>query len=196
MRLFAQTLPRDVKKWFKGLAAGHIVDLATFHRLFINRWEIKKRPLQILFEYENISRAPNESVQDYCTRFNSIYNAIPANIEPPPDLALIKFPYRFDTDMSYQLRERNPPTLEQMQSDAISVEANLLAKRARMRNERRVTIKEEPSTSDVKIDTLAKSLEKLVDRLEIMEGNLQWYNQQKGTQIRNPNFGRIPIPRL
>jgi len=46
-----------------------------------------------------------------------------------------------------------------MQSDTVSVEANLLAKRARMRNERSITIKEEPSNLDVKIDTLAKSLE-------------------------------------
>lgn len=79
-----------------------------------------------------------------------------------------------------------------MQKDAVGVEANLLAKRARMRNERRVTIKEEPSTSDVKIDTLAKSLEKLVDRLEIMERKPQWDNQQQGPQIRNPNFRKNP----
>jgi len=112
MRLFSQTLVGDVKKWFKYLPIGHIVDLNVFHRLFINRRERKKNPLQILSEYENIKRAPNESVQDYCTRFNNIYNAIPANIKPPLDLALIKFPDGFDTDMSYQLREINPPTLE------------------------------------------------------------------------------------
>ena len=75
-----------------------------------------------------------------------------------------------------------------MRSDVVSVEANLLAKRARMRNERKVTIKEEPSTLDVNLDTLPKSLEKLVDRLEIMEIKPQWDNQQQGPQIRNPNF--------
>ena len=99
MRLFAQTLTGDVKKWFKALPANHIADLAFFHRLFIDRWERKKNPLQILLEYDNIRRYPNESVQDYCTRFNSIYNAIPANLKPPPDLALIKFPNGFDIDM-------------------------------------------------------------------------------------------------
>jgi hypothetical protein len=34
-----------------------------------------------------------------------------------------------------------------MQKSTVSVEENLLARRARQRNERRVTIKEEPSTS-------------------------------------------------
>ena len=93
--------------------------------------------------------------------------------------------------MSYQLRERNPPTLEQKQRDVVSVEANFFAKRARMRNEKRVTIKEQPATSDVKINSLAKSLEKLMDKLENMERKPQWENQQ-GPQIRNPNFRKNP----
>ena len=191
MRLFAQTLAGDFKKWFKGLPANHITDLAVFHRLFINRWERNKNPLQILSEYENIRRAQNESVKDYFTRFNSIYNAIPANIKPPPDLALINFSDGFNTDMSYQLRERNPETLGQMKSNVVSVETNLLAKRDRMRNEKRVTIKEEPSTSEGKIDSLAKSVERIMDRLENMERKSQWENQQ-GSQIRKPNFRKNP----
>jgi len=101
-------LTGDVKKWFKAFPANHIVDLANFQRLFIDRWEKKKNPLQILLEYENIKRGPNETVQDYSTRFINIYNAILVNLIPPPDLALIKFPDGFDTDMTYQLRERNP----------------------------------------------------------------------------------------
>jgi hypothetical protein len=55
-------------------------------------------------------------------------------------LALIKFPDGFDVDMSYQLREGNSTTLEDMQKITISVEANLLAKRAQQRTERRVMI--------------------------------------------------------
>ena len=81
-------------------------------------------------------------------------------IKPPQGLELIKFPDGFDADMSYQLRERNSSTLEDMQKSAISVEANLLAKRARQRSERRVTIKEEPSTSttDSRLDSLIVTL--------------------------------------
>ena len=79
-----------------------------------------------------------------------------------------------------------------MQSNAVSAEANLLAKRARMRNERRVTIKEDPSTSDIKIDSLEKSMERIMDRLENMERKPLWDNQQQGPQIRNPNFRKNP----
>lgn len=62
MRLFSQTLVGDVGKRFKGLPANNIVDFVSFHKLFIDRWERKKKPLQILSEYKNIRRAPNESV--------------------------------------------------------------------------------------------------------------------------------------
>jgi hypothetical protein len=168
-------------------------DIASFHQSFLNRWEVKKNPLQILSEYESIKRNQGESVQDYCTRFNNIYNAIPTNIKPPQGLALIKFPDGFDADMSYQLRERNPATLEEMQKCVVSVEANLLAKRARQRTERRVTIKEEPSTStvDAKIDSLVRTMERMMEILEITDRNPPRENQP-GPQIRNPNFRRNP----
>jgi hypothetical protein len=193
MRLFAQSLMGDVKKWYKGLRAASVLDLTAFQRSFLDRWEVKKNPLQILSEYENIRRNQGETVQDYCTHFNNLYNAIPADIKPPQGLALIKFPDGFDADMSYQLRERNSTTLEDMQKSAISVEANLLAKRARQRTERRVTIKEEPSTStsDSKLDSLAREMERMMERLTVSERNPPRENPP-APQIWNPNFRRNP----
>jgi hypothetical protein len=154
---------------------------------------VKKDPIQILSEYENIKRSQGESVQDYCTRFNNLYNAIPADIKPPPGLVLIKFSDGFDADMSYQLRERDAATLEDMQKCGISVEANLLARRARQRNERRVTIREEPSTSnnDYKMDTVVKSLALLLERSNISDRNPP-RDDTPAPQIRNPNFRRNP----
>ena len=131
MRLFAQNLIGDVKKWFKALPVASIVDIVSFHHSFLNRWEVKNNPLQILSEYESIKRNQGESGQDYCTRFNNIYNAIPTNIKPPQGLSFIKFPNGFDADMSDQLRERNTATLEDTQKCVVSVEANLLARIAR-----------------------------------------------------------------
>jgi ribonuclease HI len=193
MRLFAQSLTGEVKKWFKALPAASIADLAAFQRSFLDRWGVKKNPLQILSEYENIKRNQGEAVQDYCTRFNNLYNAIPADIKPPPGLALIKFPDGFDADMSYQLRERDAATLEDMQKCAISVEANLLAKRARQRNERRVTIREEPSTSiaESKLDSLSRNVEFMMEKLSLSDRNPPRDNAPV-PQIRNPNFRRNP----
>lgn len=137
MRIFSQTLTGDVRTWFRYLPPNSIYSLDVFYQQFLNRWEKKKNHLQILSEYENLKRGPNETVQNYCTRFNNVYNAIPLDLRPPPSLALIKFPDGFDTDLAFQLRVRNSPTLEDMKIVVISVEANLLSKRARVRNERR-----------------------------------------------------------
>jgi hypothetical protein len=184
-------LTGDVKKWYKGLRATSVLDLTTFQRSFLDRWEVNKKSLQILSEYENIRRNQGESVQDYCTHFNNLYNAIPPKIKPPQGLALIKFPDGFDVDMSYQLSERNSTTLEDMHKSTISVEANLLAKRARQRSERRVTIKEEPSTStsDSKLDSLARAMERMMERLTVSERNPPRENPL-APQVRNPNFRR------
>jgi hypothetical protein len=69
----------------------------------------------------------------------------------------------------------------------------ILARRARQRTERRVTIKEEPSTStsDAKIDSLVRTMERMMERLEITDRNPPRENQP-GPQIRNPNFRRNP----
>ena len=113
-------------------------------------------------EFDALKISPAESVQDYCTRYKSVYNSIPTTLKPTPYSVLLKFPDGFDTDMAYQLRERDAQTLEQMQLDDVSVEINILARKARLRNERRVTIKEESSNSDVKLDLFAKNLERVV----------------------------------
>ena len=115
---------------------------------------MKKNPLQVLSDYKNLHRNTGESVQAYCTRFNSVYNALSPDLKPPQGSALNKFPEGFDPKMAYHLRERDPTSLEDMQKGALAVEVNLMEKRARMKNEKRVSFREEstPSTSSSKID--------------------------------------------
>ena len=92
MRIFAQSLGGEVKKWFKGLPPNSINDLPSLHHTFINKWEVKSNPLQILAEYKNLKINQGESVQDYSTRFNIVYNALPPHMKPPEGIALAKYP--------------------------------------------------------------------------------------------------------
>ena len=147
MRLFVQTFGGEVRKWFRALQSRSISTLAELQRQFLDRWEIKKYPLQITFEYTKIKRNPRESVQDYIIIFNVVYNAIPDDLRPSKKSALLKFPDGFDPEMAYSLRDRDPPTLEDMHKIAVSVEANLNDKRVRLKTEKKVGIKEEASTS-------------------------------------------------
>jgi len=63
-----------------------------------------------------------------------------------------------------------------MQKIVVSVEANLLAKRARTKTEKKVTIKEEASSSN----HLLRKIEKMFDRFTIAD--------KPEAPIRNPNF--------
>ena len=45
MRMFAQSLRGEAKKWFKSLTPNNIHDLPSLYQTFINKWEIKKNPL-------------------------------------------------------------------------------------------------------------------------------------------------------
>lgn len=187
MRIFVQSLIGDVRTWFRSLGANSITTPDELYLSFTNRWEKKKDPLHILVEYETIKIGPQETVLEYCARFNNVYNVIPQNLRPPPDLALYKFPDGFDPDMAYQLKERAPQTLADMKNGAVSVEANLIAKRNRARMERRTTFKEEPSAFDQKLDAIISGLQRLGERVENVERKSSWEGQQSNT-IRNPNF--------
>jgi len=148
MKFFVQSLTGDVRPWFRSLPVNSIGEPEALYQTFLNRWEKMKDPLHIFSEYNTIKKSPREVVLDYCAKFNNVYNAIPQNLRPPPDLALYTFPDGFDPDMAYQLRERAPQTLAEMENIAVSVEANLIAKRNRARTERRTTFKEEHSALD------------------------------------------------
>ena len=82
--------------------------------MFLNKWEVKKNLLQVLSDYKNLHRNTGESVQAYCTRFNSVYNALPLDLKPSQGSALNKFLEGFDPEMAYQLRERDPLIVEDM----------------------------------------------------------------------------------
>ena len=48
MRLFAQSLSGEVKKWFKYLLISSILTFQAFQNAFLERWDDKQIPLQIL----------------------------------------------------------------------------------------------------------------------------------------------------
>lgn len=194
MKSFVQSLTGEVRTWFRALVVNSIANLDALYHTFLNKWEKKKYPLHILSEYDTIKRGPQETVLDYCPRFNNVYNAIHQNLRPPLDLALVKFPDGFDSDMAYQLRERAPPTLAYMQNIAVSVEANLIAKRNRARAKRRTTFKEEPSAFEQKLDEIIKGMDRLGHRVETIERKSSWEGQP--STARNPNFRKNQNPNV
>lgn len=105
-------------------------------------------------------------MQHFSARFNQVYHSMPANIKPPPGLALLHYLNAFDPEMEFQLRERNTKTLEEMQDSAIAMEANLLVKRSKLKVKERENIKKENLTSsEVKLDILVSTIEEMMQKI-------------------------------
>ena len=56
MRMFAQSLSGEAKKWYKYLPAGSIRNLLAFQTTFWDRWDDKKIPFKISSQYNNLKR--------------------------------------------------------------------------------------------------------------------------------------------
>jgi len=91
----------------------------------------------ILEEYNHLKIHPGETVQQFSAKFNQFYNFMPADLIPPPGLALLHYPHAFDLEMVFQLREINTTTLKEMKDSSISVGAHLLIKRSKLESKDR-----------------------------------------------------------
>ena len=102
---------------------------------------------------------------------------------------LVKYPEGFDADMAHQLRERDYNTLEDMEKGAVSVEANLIEKKARLRAEKRVTYRDDnvASTSDPNYDRISKNMEKLQKMMEKMVVTVSNQNKNQNQNFRRNN---------
>ena len=84
-----------------------------------------------------------------------------------------------------------------MKKGALSVEVNLMEKRARMKTEKRVSFREEstPSTSNTK---MKKMMEEMMKEMSIIKRAQAIQNQttpQNRNQNQNQNFRRNPPPK-
>ena len=157
------SLQGKVKNWFKSLPATSISNFYQFVKKFLDRWVIMKNVFLILEEYDHLKRYSGETVPQFSARFNKVYHAMPADIRPPPGSTHLHYLDVFDPEITFQLRERNTATLEEMQKIAVDVEANLLNRKANLKVEEKDRIEEERMTSsEVKLDVLANTVRELM----------------------------------
>jgi hypothetical protein len=163
--MFSLSLGDKVKNWFKNLPAASINNFHQFVQVFLDLWVIMRNVFLILEEYDHLKRHPGETIQQFSTRFNKVYHAMPVDIRPPPGSSHLHFPDAFDPEMAFQLRERNTATLEEMKNIAVDVETNLLIKRLKVKNKE----KEQLQSSEAKLDILASTMEEMMQKISIRE---------------------------
>ena len=81
MRLLAQILSREAKNWYKDLPSRPIPNLPGFQMIFLERWDDKQSPLQVLSQYNNLKKGGFESFHEFSSRFMRAYNSIPNDIK-------------------------------------------------------------------------------------------------------------------
>jgi len=166
IRLFALSLQGKVKSWFKTLLDVSISDLQQFVETFLFKWVVKQNHFLIIEEYNQLKTLLRETIQQFSARFNQVYFLMPANIRPPPGSTLLHYSEAFHPEMEFHMRERNLETLEDMQNSAVDVEANLLIRRAKLKEEEMKNIDPEESTSlEVKLDILVSAVEEMMQKI-------------------------------
>ena len=90
---------------------------------------------------------------------------MPVDIIPSPRSSLLHYLGAFDLEMEFQLRENNIATLHEMQNKAVNVEAHLLIRRAKLKEEEMKNIDSEELTSlEVKLDMLVSVVEEMMQK--------------------------------
>jgi hypothetical protein len=165
IRMFSLSLGGKVKDWFKNLPAASIRNFNQFMQVFLDRWVVMRNVFLLLEEYDHLKRKPGETIHQFSARFNKVYHAIPTDIRPPPGSAHLHYPDAFDPEMTFQLRERNTTSLEEMQSIAVDVETNLLIKRSKLKDKEMEQLK----SSEAKLEILASAMEEMMQRINRKE---------------------------
>jgi hypothetical protein len=168
---------------------------------FITRWGDKKNPLQLLTQYNNMKKVPEEMVQEFSTRFMKVYNSIPVEVQPPPGDAQLRYADSFNNDFSLLLRERRSVNLDAIMSNVIEVEVNMMAsgkiKQRFNRGDKKTQGDAQPSTSrsiDDKFKLMMRTMEKLMDKMSV--GNRPAAQEQHDPQPRNQNLRRGQVPHI
>jgi len=103
MKLIAHSLSREAKKWYKYLPTRSIPNFIYFQTAFMERWDDKQSPLQVLSQYNNLKKGGFESVHEFSSRFITVYNSIPADIKPSAGAAKLYYAKSFDNDFALLL---------------------------------------------------------------------------------------------
>jgi hypothetical protein len=182
-RVFVQSLDGQARKWFKELPANSVTGIEQLDEVFLKHWGERRDLLYYISEFGNLRREDGESVSDFIKRFNRMFGKIPAEIKPSDASTKITFSAAFDPDFCLILRERRSTTLALMQDAALEVESNIMAsQKLKGKVERKKFSVEPPSSSNRKMEKMAKMLDNLTSEMS----KLKIQNQQPA-RTKEPN---------
>lgn len=196
LRLFVQSLDGEARKWFKELPNNSIPTWEEMERLFIQRRGEKRDHGYSLTNFNAIKKKPDESVVEFIKRFNKLYNSLPVEIKPPPAGEKITFAGGFESDFGFTLRERRSPNLDQIQTNALEIEANLVAagktpETQPIQDKGKSKVESSQSQTSENMSNVIKTLSNKLIKLELESKNSQ--RQAQRNRNFNPQYRRQPL---
>jgi len=189
MRVFVQSLDGEARKWFRELPPRSIPDIEALDDVFLKHWGDKKDLHFYSTEFGNLQRENGEPLCDFNKRFNHLYSRIPYEVKPTPTSAMLTYANAFDSQFCLLLRERRCTSLVDMQYAAFEVESNIFAaERLEGEAESRRQGGKSSSSSDPKIDKLARMIELLASEVSRLE--VEQYSEVAGAPCAFP----LPSP--
>lgn len=125
MRLFIQSLDGEARKWFKAIPNASITTWKELENSFTQKWGEKRNHEYLLTEFNAIRKKPEEDILEFIKRFNKQYNNLSSKIKPPAAATRVVFLGAFEPEFGFTVMKRKSLTLDELQIDALEVEANL-----------------------------------------------------------------------
>jgi ribonuclease HI len=182
-RIFVQSLDGQARKWFKELPTNSVAGIEQLDEVFLKHWGERRDLLYYISEFGNLRRENGESVSDFTKRFNKMFGKIPAEIKPTDASTKITYSSSFDPEFCLILRERRSTTLALMQDVSLEVESNIMAsQKLKGKFERKKSSADPPSSSNTKMEKMAKMLDNLTSEMSKLK-----IQSQQPARIKEPN---------
>ena len=175
MRLFVLSLSEEENKWFRYLPGRSIATFEAFQTSFLEIWNDKTSPLQVISKYNKLNKGGFESIHEFSSQFMRVYNSILIDIKPLVGFAKIYYVDSFDGEFALLLREIKSTSIPVMFQNALEVEANMMASgkiKQKVETDKRKSREENvPSASalvssnDVKFEMILEMMENMIDRI-------------------------------
>jgi hypothetical protein len=82
MNFFASSLNEEALDWFKVFPDNHLTSYDGFSNSFKKKWSTKVDGGTLGAQFNQIKKKENETVKEFNTRFDRLYNQIPIDFHP------------------------------------------------------------------------------------------------------------------
>jgi hypothetical protein len=106
-------LTEEALESFIGLIDNHLTSYEGFSNLFKSRWSTKKDGGTLGAQFNQIKKRENETVKEFNTIFDKLYNQIPKEFYPTASSICLLYMNAFEGKFRFILEDKKPTSLAQ-----------------------------------------------------------------------------------